>query len=377
MFFIFEKKALNKDLLHQIALTLIPNIGVVYAKKLVEHFEGDVVAIFKAKVKDLAAIEGIGMVKAKSIKEFDQFRRAEQEVQFVEKYNIQTYFLTDKNYPKRLLNMYDPPTLLFYKGDADLNAKKIVAIIGTRTSTDYGKKMTDKFIADIAHLQPLILSGLAFGVDTLAHKAALKNNLSTVGVLAHGLDKIYPTENTKLAKDMLAHNGGLLTEFISETNADKHNFPTRNRIVAALSDATVVVETDIKGGSMITAELANGYNKDVFAFPGKTTDAKSAGCNYLIKNNKANLITCSDDVIQLMNWEPKKKKKQPTQRQLFIELSPNEQKIIDVLKTMEQIHIDELNLKTELTSSQAASAILTLELQGVIQTLPGKIIQLV
>jgi DNA processing protein len=367
---------MNKELLHQIALTLIPNIGCVHAKLLMQYFNNDVYQIFKSKIKDLSAIEGIGEVRAKSIKYFDNYKRAEQEIEFIEKYKIKTLFITDVAYPKRLLNAYDSPTMLYYRGDADLNATKIVAIVGTRKNSDYGKKLTDQIIEGLQEQNALIVSGLAFGIDTIAHKSSLKHKLPTVGVLAHGLDKIYPADNTKLAKDMLAAGGGLLTEFKSETLADRHNFPTRNRVVAAMADCTIVIETDIKGGSMITAELANGYNKDVFALPGKTTDARSEGCNYLIKNHKAQLITNAQDVINAMNWQQQKKKKN-IQRQLFVELAPNENTIVQLLQNIDSIHIDELYTQTGLTSGEAAAALLTLELQSIIQVMPGKIIKLV
>ena len=190
-----------------------------------------------------------------------------------------------------MLNCYDSPTLLYYKGEADLNGDKIVAIIGTRNHTDYGKQITEQLVEELTEQNVVVVSGLAYGIDAIAHKAAVKNNLPTVGVLAHGLDQVYPPQHTGLAKEMLKAGGGLLTEFRSKSKPDKHNFPTRNRVVAGMSDATIVIETGIKGGSMITAELANNYNKDVFAFPGKVTDTKSAGCNYLIKNNKAILLT--------------------------------------------------------------------------------------
>jgi DNA processing protein len=366
---------LSQTLLQQIALTLVPNIGCVQAKILVTHFEGDVQAIFKSKIKDLSAVEGIGEVRAKSIKYFDDFKRAEEELAFVEKYKFQTLFLTDTLYPKKLLNAYDSPTLLYYRGDADLNASKIVAIVGTRNNTDYGKQITEKLVKELSDQQVLILSGLAFGVDAIAHRAALKNKLPTVGVLAHGLDKIYPSEHAKLAKEMLLAHGGLLTEFKSGTKPDRHNFPTRNRIVAAMADATVVIETDLKGGSMITAELANGYNKDVFAYPGKSTDAKSAGCNHLIKHNKASLITNGEDLVNMMGWQQVKAKPKK-QRELFVELSPNEKVIVDLLVKVESIHIDELYLQSGLTSGEVASALLTLELQSLIVSLPGKMIKL-
>ena len=277
---------MTTELFYQLGLTLVPNIGDVHAKILVQYF-GDASSIFKAKQSALDKIDGIGEVRAKSIKQFNDFHLAEEELKFIEKYKIKTLFLTDTDYPQRLLNCYDSPTLLFYKGTADLNISKIVGIVGTRNYTDYGKQFTEKLVKDLAAQQILIVSGLALGIDSFAHKAALKNNLSTVGVVGHGLDKIYPSVNTNLAKDMIKHDGGLLSEFFSGTKPDKHNFPLRNRIVAGLCDATVVIETNIKGGSMITAKLADAYNRDVFAVPGRTTDNKSSGCNHLIKNNKA------------------------------------------------------------------------------------------
>jgi DNA processing protein len=217
---------------------------------------------------------------------------------------------------------------------------------------------------------------MAYGVDAMAHKAALKNDLQTIGVLAHGLDQIYPRDHSHLAKDMIK-NGGLLTEYKSNTKPDKHNFPIRNRIVSGMSDAVIVIETGIKGGSMITAELANGYNKDVFAFPGKVTDNKSAGCNYLIRNNKAMLLTDAEELIEAMGWEEAKSRNEKrSQRELFIELSKDEKIVIDILKEKETVHIDEINLRSGLSSSAIAAAILNLELQGVINSKPGKMYNL-
>jgi DNA processing protein len=214
-------------------------------------------------------------------------------------------------------------------------------------------------------------------VDAIAHKAAVKNDLPTIGVLAHGLDHIYPVEHTGLAKDMIRHGGGLLTEFRSNTKPDKHNFPTRNRVVAGMSDATIVIETGVKGGSMITAELANGYNKDVFAIPGKLTDTKSTGCNQLVKNNKAILLTDAEQLLQVMGWEERSKKSGVrSQKQLFIEFSKEEKIVIEILNEKETVHIDELNIKSSLSSSAVAAAILNLELQNVIVSLPGKLYRL-
>jgi DNA processing protein len=248
--------------------------------------------------------------------------------------------------------------------------------VGTRNNSDYGKQATEKLIKELAVQNVLIVSGLAFGIDAIAHKSAIKNQLPTVGVLGHGLDQIYPFDHSGLAKDMIRHSGGLLTEFRSHSKPDKHNFPIRNRIVAGMSDATIVIETGIKGGSMITAELANGYNKDVFAFPGRTSDTKSAGCNYLIKNNKAVLLTDAQELIEMMGWESKRSKEKKSQKEFFIELSKDEKLIIDILKEKETANIDEINLKSGLSSSSVAAVILNLELQNVILSLPGKIYQL-
>ena len=366
---------MNSELLNQLSLTLVPNIGDVQAKILTNHF-GDASSIFKAKKSLLEKIEGVGEVRARSIKEFNDFYLAEQELKFIEKYRIKTLFLTDPDYPKRLLNCYDSPTLLFYKGTADLNASKIISIVGTRSNTEYGKQFTDKLVKDLSEQEILIISGLAHGIDAISHKAALKNGLPTVGVVGHGLDKVYPSENTNLAKEMVKEGGGILSEFFSGTKPDKHNFPLRNRIVAGLSDATAVVETNIKGGSMITAKLADAYNRDVFAVPGRTNDKASSGCNHLIKYNKAILLTDADELLEVLGWKEKKKEKVKQQKELFIELSAEEKQIVQLLQEKEMVHIDEINLKSGLSSSAAAAAILNLELQNVIASLPGKMYKL-
>ena len=365
---------MNNELLHQLALTLVANIGDVHSKILVQHF-GDAASIFKAKQSTLEKIEGIGTVRANSIKSFNDFHHAEKELEFIEKYKIKTFFLTDADYPKRLLNCYDSPTLLFYKGDADLNASKIVAIVGTRTNTDYGKQFTEKLVKDISEQNIIIISGLAFGIDAMAHKAALKNNLPTVGVVGHGLDKIYPSDHAALAKEMIKNGGGILSEFFSGTKPDKHNFPLRNRVVAGLCDATVIVETNIKGGSMITGNLADAYNRDVFAVPGRTTDTKSSGCNHLIKNNKAILLTDADELLEVMGWKDRRSKAKK-QKELFIELTAEEKQIIHLLQEKETVSIDEINFNSGLSSSTVAAAILNLELQNVVASLPGKMYKL-
>jgi DNA processing protein len=366
---------MHTDLLYQLALCDVPNIGHVQAKTLCEHF-GSAQDVFRAGRSILERIEGIGEIRARSIKNFKDFHLAEKEIAFIQRYDIAPLFFRDKNYPQRLLNSYDPPILLFYKGSADLNASKIISIVGTRRNSEYGRTMTEKLVKDLSAYDVLIISGLAFGIDTMAHKAALNNGLNTIGVIGHGLDTIYPQQNTGLAKEMIKQ-GGLLTEFRSQTKPDKHNFPSRNRIVAGISDATIVVETDIKGGSMITANTAFGYNRDVFAIPGRTTDVKSSGCNFLISQNKAALVEDGKQLAQMLGWKENPLKKSMKQPEIFVELTDNEQAVADIIRIKERISVDELNISSGLSTSHLASTLLNLELKNVVQSLPGRIYQLV
>ncbi len=362
------------ELHYRIALTMIPELGPVCTKALIEHF-GDAVAVFQAKKKEISAVESIGELRAKQIKDFKGFEEAEHEMRFIEKHHIQPLFITDKNYPQRLLHCYDPPPMLYYRGNADLNQSKIISIIGTRNHTEYGKLVTEELVAALSSQQVLIVSGLAFGIDAIAHRTSLQQGLPTVGVLAHGMDSLYPLQHKVLAKEML-QQGGLLTEFRRHTNPDKHNFPRRNRIVAGMADATVVIETAIKGGSMITAELAHNYNRDLFAVPGKITDTKSGGCLKLIQQNKAMLFTGAAQLIETMGWEEKKKKTRSPQKELFIELSNDEKLIVGLLQERDSMPIDELYFKSSLSSSAVAAAMLNLELNNVITALPGKLYKL-
>jgi DNA processing protein len=367
---------MDDDLIYQLALTQIPQIGSVHARILVQHF-GSALEIFKANQKTLEKIEGIGEIRAKRIKQFRQFASGEKESHFIQKYRITPLFMTDKSFPQRLLNCYDHPVLLFYKGAADLNASKIISIVGTRSNSDYGKQFTEKLIKELAEQHVVITSGLAFGIDAISHRAAVRHHLPTLGVVAHGLDQMYPQEHGNLAKEMIKEGGGILSEFRSGVKPDKHNFPGRNRIVAGISDATVVIETGVKGGSMITAELANSYNRDVFAIPGRVTDAKSAGCHHLIKFNKAILLTDAKQLIQAMGWDEKPKETRVIQPQLFLQLSEDEKCIVTMLNEKESLHIDEINLKSGLSTTSIAAAILNLELQSLIQRMPGKLYRLI
>jgi DNA processing protein len=365
----------QNELLHRIALSMVPNIGDVHTKTLLQHFS-QVESIFKARKSTLEKIPGIGAVRASAIRNFRNFDRAEKEIRFLEKYKINVLFIGDEAYPKRLFNCYDAPPLLYFKGNAQLNASRILSIVGTREPTEYGREWLRKLITDLAPFEPIIVSGLAYGIDSLAHKQSLKSGIPTVGVLAHGLDRIYPAVNKSLAREMV-EQGGLLTDFMSGTQPDAQNFPSRNRIVAGISDAVIVVETGKKGGSMITADIANSYHKDVFALPGRATDNKSEGCNKLIKENNAQLITGAEDLITALNWDNIPLPEKKIQRSLFPEISVEERKILDLIGQQESVFIDTIYQLSGLKSSETAVAILNLEMLNLVRVLPGKRYQLI
>lgn len=360
------------EALFQLALCRVEMLGPVRARILVENF-GSASAIFSAKLRDLERIEGIGTAAARKIKNFRDFAWAEQEHKFLEKNKIEALFFSDAGYPARLKNCYDPPTLLFIRGKMNLNTLKILGIVGTRHHSDYGRKVTENLVAGLSKLKDLlIISGLAMGIDAIAHNAAVKNNLPTVGVLAHGLDTIYPEQHAGLAKSMLS-NGGLITEFPSRTKPDRHNFPSRNRIVAGLCDALVVVETAEKGGSMITADLAIGYDREVFAIPGCVIDARSAGCNLLIRQNRAGLLTDADQLIDQLGWNEKKLVRLPRQTSLFPKLTVEEQTLYELLREKGTLSIDQLADTLGLRPGALSGTILSLEMNNLVETLPGKL----
>jgi DNA processing protein len=363
------------ELQYQIALTLIDGVGDVLSKNLVAYC-GSAKDVFSANKTQLEKIPGIGSYVANNvIAAKHTLIRAEQELKFIEENGVRALFFTDEAFPQRLKNCYDSPILVYYKGNANLNQQKIVSVVGTRTPSPYGKQITEKFIQDLKDSGILVVSGLAYGIDVIAHKEALDNKLDTVGVLAHGLDKIYPAAHTNYA-DKMIKQGGLLTEFLSNTNPDRENFPKRNRIVAGMCDALVVIESKRQGGSLITATIANAYNKDVFAFPGRANELLSEGCNGLIKTNKANLIETSADLFYIMNWNEEKKIKKTQQIPLFLNLNADEQIIIDCFKNKNQLHIDEVCNQCQMPISKTSSLLLTLEFSNVIKSLPGKMYEL-
>jgi len=360
--------------LHKIALTFIKSIGPVNAKNLLAYC-GSAEAVFSASRKQLLQIPGIGEKTVEAILKTDALKRAQEELNFVEKHGIEILFFSDENYPKRLKNCIDSPILLYFKGKANFNHHRIISIVGTRNATDYGKNLCKQLCELLSNYDVLVISGLAYGIDVTTHKECLANDIATVGVLGHGLDRLYPQIHKPVSQKMVL-NGGLLSEFPTLTNPDRPNFPQRNRIIAGIADATIVVEASIKGGALITAEIANSYNKDVYAFPGRTNDVFSEGCNFLIKTNRAGLINNAKDLIYYLGWDDdtKEKKKQP-QITLQLQLTVNEQKVVDLLQNG-QMAIDELSVATNIQQSKLAIVILTLEMQGIIISLPGKVYKL-
>lgn len=361
---------MENEWLYRLGLTFVKLVGPKTGRALLQQY-GTAAAVFKAPIKELKLIEGMGEIKAKSIKDAMALQLAEQELTYMNDNGIKPLWLYDDNYPERLKACVDSPLLLYTKGTANLDAAKVVATVGTRKLTEYGVKLTEDLVYGLSELDGvLIASGLADGIDTIAHKQCVKLGVPTVGVLGHGHDTMYPANNKILARDM-CKNGAVITEYPSGTIPMKDNFPMRNRIVAGMSDITIVIESDIKGGALITAKLASSYNREVAAYPGRVTDKRSSGCNELIRTNIAAMITKPDDLIELMNWG-KPKIAKPVQRQLLLALTSEEQKLVDLLQTKDSMHADELLHQSGLNNSQLAATLLQLEMQGLVKTLPGK-----
>ncbi|MBO5960242.1 MAG: DNA-processing protein DprA [Paludibacteraceae bacterium] len=363
---------MNNELLYQIALDFVKGIGSTLARQLVAY-TGSAEAIFKEEGKALLKIPGISEDKVRAITNPQVLRLAEEEIAFIERHHLKTYFFTEKHYPFRLKECADAPIILYGKGSLNVNEGKFVSIVGTRMPTDYGKVLTKQLVEDLAAYDPgiTIVSGLAHGIDVHAHRAALQAGLNTFAIPGHALNTIYPAAHRNIAIEIIKH-GGLLTEFNSKTIPDKSNFVRRNRIIAGLSDAVVVVESKKQGGSLITASFANSYSRDVFAFPGRCSDIASAGCNDLIKQNKAALIESAEDLIKQMGWEVHSTPKEGVQTQLFESLTPTELQIIEVLrKHRDGIHINELAVIINQTFSTTSSLMLAMEFKGLVRPLPG------
>ena len=357
---------------HKIALGLIPRIGDINARKLVSYF-GSVEAIFNEPYRNLIKIPGIGPGLAQYICDRSYLVAAEKEAVYIEKNNIKTFFYLDNDYPFRLRQCDDSPVVFFFMGNCDLNAPRMLSVVGTRNATTRGKELCEKIIGDLAagHPDLIIVSGLAYGIDIAAHKAAIANNLQTIGVLGHGFRTIYPSLHRSTANTMIK-NGGLLSDFLSDALPERNNFLKRNRIIAGLSDATLVIESGIKGGALITADIASSYNRDVFAVPGRPDDQWSAGCNDLIRSNKAALIQCADDIEYFLNWKPEKSRA-PVQRTLFSELNDSEKLVFELISKEGELPIDVICRSLEMPVYKLSSLLLQMEFKGLLKCYPGNL----
>ncbi|MCX6216683.1 DNA-processing protein DprA [Spirosoma sp.] len=363
---------MSTDSHHQIALTLVPGVGSILIRQLISYC-GSAADVFTSPLARLMKVPGIGEVTARAILRPDSLKEAEQVIKRLEKLNATALFYTDKAYPARLKTLYDAPALLYFQGTGNLNAPRTIGLVGTRQATDYGRRITHEIVEAVAPLGVHVISGLAYGIDIAAHRASLTHNLPTIGVMASGLDVIYPNVHQRTAAEMLVQ-GGLLTESRPGTKPDAHLFPARNRIIAGLSDTVVVVEAAAKGGALITAEYANNYHREVFAVPGQLNQAFSAGCNKLIRENKAQIYTNPKDIIEAMNWDQSsgsasRTKTLPT---LPLSITEEESQILALLRQVTDLHVDELSWKSQIPMGRLASLLLTLEFQGFIRSLPGK-----
>ena len=361
---------MNSEKIYQIALTLVHKVGDIAAKKLIAYC-GSAEAVFKQSKQSLMLIPGVGPVIANSIFSKDLLSAAEFELRFMEQNNVKPIYFMDDDYPFRLRQCIDAPIMLYVKGDVNFNVKRILSIVGSRKATAYGRDLTDKIVRDLRGLGDfLIISGLAYGIDVAAHKACLKYGIPTVGILAHGLDRIYPSIHYQISNDM-QKQGALVSDFISGTKPNRENFPKRNRIIAGIADATIVIEAQKKGGALITAGIANSYNRDVFAVPGRVGDENSEGCNNLIRRNQAALIESANDVCYLMGWDKESEKNTSEHVELFIDLTKEEKLLLKILSSQEKLTFDSITMQAKLTIPKIMQVLLHLELKGLVRSLPG------
>lgn len=358
--------------LYQIALTLAPNVGARTARKLISY-AGSAAQIFKSKKRNLLEFPGIGPSAVKGLNKKNLLLEAEKEIRRQESLGHNIMFLEGNSYPWRLKECEDAPIVLYQKGELDLNASKVVSIVGTRKASDYGIEFCQTMAEGLSDLFPdlIIVSGMAYGIDAAAHASAMRSNLKTVAVLGHGFGFVYPSMHRNLAKS-IGDSGSLLTEFPYNKKPEAGNFVSRNRIIAGLADATIVVESKQKGGALITADMANSYHRDVFALPGKSMDKLSKGCNELIRQNRAGLIASVEDFLEAMNWEPEQKKK-PLQSTLCFNCSDEERQILDAFKKKQQLSRDELCQLTGIPISKVTSNLFNMEFKGWLSALPGNL----
>lgn len=360
----------NDELFYYLALQSVEGIGPVNGKKLIDHY-GSAGQLFKEIKVEKPSYKGLNKLMVQQLKSTQILRNAERELNFIEQYRLKVFGFKDLDYPARLKHCNDAPLLLFQKGNFDLKDKRIISIVGTRLMTNYGREFLNEFIAGLKLYHPVIISGLAYGVDIHAHRESLKNGLCTIGILGHGLDRIYPKPHRSIAEQML-ENGGLITEFVSCTIPERINFVKRNRIIAGISEATIVVESANKGGSLITAQLASSYHRDVFAVPGRSGDRFSYGTNALIKSNKAAMITNASDLEYTLGWEPLEQIDDRDQKVKAGNLTSDEKKILTYLDVTEKRMLDRLVKESGYSVQNLISLLLQLELKGLVKSYPGK-----
>ncbi len=362
---------MSSEKIAQVALSLVPKIGDVLVKQLISYC-GSAEQVFKTPKAKLLKIPNIGETLAQNIQAKAIFEKATRIVEQAQKEQVDIIFYTDKQYPNRLKTLYDAPAILYFKGKCSLNTPRTIAIVGTRQITEYGRHITEQIVGDLAQHNILCISGLAFGVDIVAHKACLKYQIPTLGIMANGINKVYPLQHKSTALQML-ETGGVLSEHPFGVEPEPPYFPRRNRIIAGMSDATIVVEAAIKGGALITAEFANNYHRDVFAVPGQIGKSFSEGCNKLIRNNKAQIYTQVNDIVEALNWDlanPNTSLQIPIPD--FSGLSTDESQVMALLHKNGTMHIDELSWQSQIFMAKLSSILLSLEFQGYIKSLPGK-----
>ena len=366
----------SQEIIAAIALTKLKGLSLLNARILMEAL-GSASEVFVHRKDIVSLIPDASKRLVEAFADVDEaMKMAEEEMAFIEQKRLKVFTLLDEDYPQRLKECEDAPLVLYYCGSANLNSQRVINIVGTRKCSEYGREVCNNFIADLKRYYPdtLIVSGLAYGIDVCAHRAALDNGMATVGVLAHGLDTIYPSMHRKIAADMVHQQGGLLTEYTTHTTPEKGNFVRRNRIVAGLCDACIVVESSAKGGSLITAELAMEYNRDVFAFPGRVYDEYSQGCNNLIRRQRATLITCASDLLDAMGWEnplANASKPKAVQQELFPDFTDEERALVNTLKSVDDKHINQIAIDANIPYSRASMILFDLEMKGIVKALGG------
>jgi len=365
----------DQEFVYALALQHVPKIGDVTAKKLIGHC-GSAEAVFKEKKQNLLRIDGVGTTMLSDLFNTLHLKAAEQELHYIKANAIEILYFAEANYPEKLKHCIDGPILLFKSGAINLKKQRIISIVGTRKISVNGIAFCEKLVEQLTPFNPVIVSGFAYGTDITAQKAALKHNLQTIGCLAHGFNQIYPPSHKKYVAEV-EKNGGFFTDFWSTDVFDRNNFLKRNRIIAGLSECTIVIESAEKGGSLVTADIANSYNRDVFAVPGRVTDVQSAGCNNLIKYQKAHVLTNPMDVPYILNWKLDDNKKEVVQKQLFVELEEEEKTIYNYLKSKDKQMLDTIALECEMPIFKVASILLNMELKGVIRPLPGKLFEVI